>query len=279
MAHGREDPPLDREALTPARWRILALDTGTSTLDKSMLTYTRGAGTAIPIPRVMWVLTGPTTIVVDTSVARGGRSEEFIGEDLERRPDQEPANALRTAGVDPQDVELVVLTHLHWDHAGNCDLFPDARIVVQRSELRYAIAPGRFFRRSFLAPESGWGVPPYLSPNIETVDGEVELAPGLRVVPAPGHTPGSHAVIADTELGRFCIAGDAISLYENIEEDIPPGFHVDVDAAMDTLDRLRGKADHFLPGHDYDVFTDGPVTEIGRVHAARPRPRGGPIRE
>jgi glyoxylase-like metal-dependent hydrolase (beta-lactamase superfamily II) len=225
------------------------------------------------------VLQGPTTIVVDTSVAPGGRSEEFIGEDLQRRSDQQPANALRAAGVDPQDVELVILTHLHWDHAGNCDLFPDARVVVQRSELRYAIAPGRFFRRSFLAPESGWGVPPYLQPNIETVDGEVELAPGLRVVPSPGHTPGSHSVIADTGHGRFCIAGDAISLYEKIERDIPPGFHVDVDAATDTLDRLRAKADHFLPGHDYEVFSDGLVTEIGRTHASRQTPRPSLLRE
>ena len=129
-----------------ALWRILALDTGTSTIDKSMLTYTRDAGTPVSIPRVMWVLTGPTTIVVDTSVATGGRSEEFIGEDLVRSPGQEPANALREAGVDPCDVEIVVLTHLHWDHAGNCGLFPDARVVVQRDELRYAISPGRFER-------------------------------------------------------------------------------------------------------------------------------------
>ena len=245
--------PVDELPTTPPQWTILALDTGTSMLDKSMLTYTRGAGTTIPIPRIMWVLQGPTTIVVDTSVAPGGRSEEFIGEDLQRRPDQEPANALRAAGVDPKDVELVILTHLHWDHAGNCDLFPDAKIVVQQSELRYAISPGRFFRRSFLSPESGWGVPPYLQPNIETVDGEVELAPGLRVVPSPGHTPGSHSVIADTEHGRFCIAGDAISLYENIERDIPPGFHVDVDAA---------------DGHAR------PAPREGRPLPARPRLRG-----
>src|SRR5512134_1348680 len=100
------------EPSTLRPWRILALDTGTSRLDKSMLTYTRDAGTSIAIPRIIWVLQGPTTIVVDTSVAPGGRSEEFIGEDLQRRPDQEPANALRAAGVDPRDVELVVLTHL-----------------------------------------------------------------------------------------------------------------------------------------------------------------------
>ncbi len=175
------------------QWRILALDTGTSELEQSMLTYTVGFGQTVRIPRVMWVIQGPTTVVVDTSVPMHGRSNEFIGEDFSRSAAQEPANALRDAGVDPKDVELVVLTHLHWDHAGNCDLFPDARVLVQQQELRYAVAPGRFFRKSFLAPMSGWPAPPYLLPNLETVDGEVELAPGLRLVRAPGHTPGSQA--------------------------------------------------------------------------------------
>ena len=94
-------------------------------------------------------------------------------------------------------------------------------------------------------------------------------------MPTPGHTPGSQSIIAETEHGRFAIAGDAIMLYENIERDIPPGFHVDVDAAVESLDRLRSKADHFLPGHDYEVFTEGKgrPTQIGPRHASRPTPR------
>ncbi|MBX3030608.1 MAG: N-acyl homoserine lactonase family protein [Chloroflexi bacterium] len=252
-------------------WRITALDTGTSHLDQSMLTYTVGVGTVVRIPRVIWVLQGPTTVVVDTSVPMRRRPSEFIGEEFSRSRAQEPANALRDAGIDPRDVEHVVLTHLHWDHAGNCDLFPEARVVVQREELRYAIDPGRFFRKSFLSPRSGWGTPPWMLPNIDTVDGLTELAPGLRLVPTPGHTPGSQALVADTEHGSFCIAGDAISLYANIEQDIPPGFHVDVDDAVDSMDRLRGLADHFLPSHDYEVLSSGLITPIGASHAARPR--------
>ena len=254
-----------------ATWTIHALDTGTSMLEQSMLTYTDGVGTVARIPRVMWVLRGQTTVVVDTSVPAGPRAAAFIGEPLERSSGQEPPNALHLAGVDPLDVELVVLTHLHWDHAGNCDLFPDASILVQEAELRYAISPGRFFQKSFLAPQSGWGVPPYLVPNLETIPGERVIRPGLRVIPAPGHTPGSQAVVVDTAHGSFCIAGDAISTYRNIDADLPPGFHVDVDASMDSMDRLRAAADHLLPSHDYAVFTDGPITEIGAAHAA---PRG-----
>jgi glyoxylase-like metal-dependent hydrolase (beta-lactamase superfamily II) len=253
------------DAATP-RWTIHAVDTGTSTLDASMLTYTHGAGTIVRIPRVIWIVRGPTTVVVDTSVPPGARPSEFIGEVLDRTPDQEPANALRLAGLDPKDVEYVVLTHLHWDHAGNCDLFPDATVLVQDAELRYAIAPGRFFRKAFLAPTSGWGTPPYLVPNLRTLTGEQDLLPGLRVVRAPGHTPGSQALVVDTEHGSFAIAGDAVCTYENIDRDLPPGYHVDVDASMESLDALRGAADYLLPSHDYAVFTDGPVSEVGPKH-------------
>src|SRR5215207_8954014 len=98
-------------AATP-QWTIQAVDTGTSTLDASMLTYTVGAGTLVRIPRVIWIVRGPTAVVVDTSVPPGSRPSEFIGEVLERTTDQEPANALRLAGLDPRDVEYVVLTHL-----------------------------------------------------------------------------------------------------------------------------------------------------------------------
>jgi len=252
-----------------ATWVIHALDTGTSLLDQSMLTYTVGVGTVVRIPRVIWVLRGPTTVVVDTSVPAGPRAAAFIGEPLERSSSQEPPNSLHLAGVDPLDVEFVVLTHLHWDHAGNCDLFPEASVLVQDAELRYATSPGRFFRKSFLAPSSGWGTPPYLVPNLGTVTGEREIAPGLRVIPAPGHTPGSQAVVVDTAHGSFCIAGDAISTYRNIDSDLPPGFHVDVDAAMESMDRLRAAADHLLPSHDQAVFTGGPVTEIGAAHTFR----------
>lgn len=251
----------------PPQWTIQAVDTGTSTLDASLLTYTLGAGTIVRIPRVIWVVRGPTTIVVDTSVPPGSRPSEFIGETLERTTEQLPANALRLAGLDPKDVEFVVLTHLHWDHAGNCDLFPDATVLVQETELRYAIAPGRFFRKAFLAPTSGWGTPPYLVPNLRTVAGEHALLPGLRIIAAAGHTPGSQALVVDTVDGSFVIAGDAVCTYETVDRDLPPGYHVDVDASMDSLDALRA-AGHLLPSHDYRVFTDGPVTQIGRTHGA-----------
>lgn len=244
-------------------WSIKALDTGTSTIEASVLTYLRHSGEQATIPRIIWVLEGPTTVVVDTSVDPHGQPHEFMGEDFERSRDQVPENALKAAGVSPKDVEFVVLTHLHWDHVGNCRLFPDAKVMVQEAELRYAIAPGRFFRRGYLSPESGWTLtPPYIVPNLQTVRGELELAPGLTLVPVPGHTPGSQAVVVNTASGTHCIAGDAVMTYDNLELDTPPGYHVDVDASIDSIDLMRRRASVILPSHDYRVFRERPVTVI-----------------
>ena len=243
-------------------WSIKALDTGTSVVEASIVSYLSHCGEQLVIPRIMWVLEGPSTIVVDTSVAVDGTPNEFVGEQFERSREQMPKNALAAAGVDPRDVEFVILTHLHWDHAGNCDLFPDARIIIQEEEMRYAIAPGRFFRRGYLSPESGWPVPPYLVRNVQTVRGEYEVAPGVKVVPAPGHTPGSQAVMVDTVDGVYCIAGDAVMVFANLLDDTPPGYHVDVDQSLHSIDSLRRRAKHILPSHDYLVFTDRPVTRI-----------------
>jgi N-acyl homoserine lactone hydrolase len=244
-------------------WSIKALDTGTSQVEASVLTYLRRCGEVATIPRVIWVLEGPTTIVVDTSVNPRGNPHEFMGESFERTREQLPENALKAAGVSVKDVEMVILTHLHWDHAGNCDLFPDARVVVQEAELRYAIAPNRFFRRGYLSPESGWTLPPpFVVPNLTTVRGEVELAPGVSVVPTPGHTPGSQAVVVQTKEGPYCITGDAMMTYDNLKWDTPPGYHVDVEASMDSLDLMQRRAPQLLPSHDYSVFKERPVTLI-----------------
>jgi glyoxylase-like metal-dependent hydrolase (beta-lactamase superfamily II) len=114
----------------------------------------------------------------------------------------------------------------------------------------------------YLSPESGWPLPPYIVPNLVTVRGKREVVPGVTVVPVPGHTPGSQAVIAQTEAGPFVIAGDAVMTYENLEQDTPSGFHVDVDKSMDSLDLLRSRSAQILPSHDYALFRDRPVTLI-----------------
>jgi glyoxylase-like metal-dependent hydrolase (beta-lactamase superfamily II) len=66
----------------------------------------------------------------------------------------------------------------------------------------------------------------------------------------------------DTDQGRYVIAGDAVFTYENLERDIPPGFHNDVDHSIESMEILRRRADHILPSHDYAIFKEGGVASF-----------------
>ncbi len=244
-----------------ATWRIVALDTGTSVIEKSILTYLTDVGTSIRIPRVMWYVEGAHRLVVDTSVESAHVASEIIGENLTRRPEQEPLNALQSIGVEPESIEYVLFTHLHWDHTGNNHLFPHARFIAQRDELRYAYAPSPFFERAFLSPQGGY-VPPFASTKFDLVDGDLELLPDLWILKCPGHTPGSQAIRVRTRQGWATIAGDTIFTYENLEKGIPPGFHVNVDAALDSMKRIAAASDLVLPSHDYSLFRSGGAQEF-----------------
>ncbi|PSR23965.1 MAG: hypothetical protein C7B45_01380 [Sulfobacillus acidophilus] len=236
-------------------WRIIALDTGTSVIEKSILTYLTDVGQALRIPRVMWYIDGPRRIIVDTSAESPEVAEQIIGENLTRTADQEPANALKRIGVRGEDIDYVLLTHLHWDHAANNHLFPNAKFIVQRDELRYAYAPSSFFEKAFLSPQGGY-LPPFLHTRFDLLDGDLELMPGLEIVKCPGHTPGSQAVRVRTKQGWLTVAGDAVFTYENLEKRIPPGFHVNVDAALASMQKIAAISDEVLPSHDYRVFVD-----------------------
>jgi glyoxylase-like metal-dependent hydrolase (beta-lactamase superfamily II) len=94
--------------------------------------------------------------------------------------------------------------------------------------------------------------------RLEVIRGEVEVAPGVRTVPLPGHTPGLQGVLVDTAAGRHLIAGDSVPLYENLETGesgpIPPGIHTDVATCFRSFDRMRAVADVILPSHDLEVL-------------------------
>ncbi|MGI5237777.1 N-acyl homoserine lactonase family protein [Dactylosporangium sp. CA-139066] len=217
-------------------------------------------GTCTDLTFLMYVITGgPHPIVVDTAtydaVTVAGRKHGV----LVRPPAQEPAAALAAAGVDPADVRQVVLTHLHWDHCGNNDLFPNAEFVVQREELRYAIAPGAGDDRLFY-DMLGLGAPVWLAQieRIAAVDGEARVAEGVRVVPLPGHTPGSQGIVVDTGRGRALIAGDTVPTYHHWRERIPNAVHYDLAVYEQTLRRMEALDCHVIPSHDPRVIAEGP---------------------
>jgi glyoxylase-like metal-dependent hydrolase (beta-lactamase superfamily II) len=110
----------------------------------------------------------------------------------------------------------VVATHLHWDHCYNNELFPQAAFLVQRTELQFAAAPYPIFANAYEAPTTGM-TPAYSKTKFEVLDGDLDLADGLKIVYAPGHTPGMQCLLVNTSDGVYYIAGDNVALYKNLE--------------------------------------------------------------
>lgn len=199
----------------------------------------------------VWVVQGHgRTVIVDCGfdadvAARRGRS-------LLRCP----VESLRLLGIDPDTVEDVVLTHLHYDHVGNLDRFPRARFHLQEPDLHFAV--GRHMRHAHLrAPFELEDVVRLVRLNYagraSIHAGVVELHPGITLHPAPGHSPGLQFVRVETARGAVVLASDVSHFYENIESDRPFTIAVDVAAMLDSFERVRraaSSAAHIIPGHD-----------------------------
>ena len=145
----------------------------------------------------------------------------------------------------PQDVHRVFLSHLHFDHCNNIDLFANATVYVSRREWDYARAP---HCDDLFVP---WLIHDLLERRrVELIEGEQTLAPGVRCLPAPGHTPGSYAlVLEETRHGRVVLAGDAIKhAREMLAGRSDMVFDPEADSGT-TIRRLLAMADRLVPGH------------------------------
>ncbi len=174
--------------------------------------------------------------------------------------DRSIAVALRDIGVDPESIDVVVMTHLHFDHAGGCTrrtasgvepVFPRAEHVVQRAELFAAQHPHERNRASYL-PEN---FEPLLSAGLlRTVDGAAEIAPGITVVPTPGHTPGHQSVVIDGGDGKACLLGDVVPTSVHVRVPYVMAYDLDVEATLRSKKALyeRAFAESWLLlfGHD-----------------------------
>ena len=211
-----------------------------------------------PYAMFVWlVLGGERPIMVDT----GPRSIEEINkgiaslvyEPTTQRPGEDILSHLARNDVEPSDVSHLFLTHLHYDHVSNLHLFPNARIVVNKRGWEEANRR----KATWVPGEVLFPLREEWNDRLTLVEDE-EVLSGIRTFWMGGHTPCSQAVVVQTDLGRAAVAGDVVSLYANLDLNIPVGVAESFEECLAAMARVRRESDIILPGHDPDVLNRFP---------------------
>jgi glyoxylase-like metal-dependent hydrolase (beta-lactamase superfamily II) len=233
---------------------VHALDLGTLTVDKSGLTLRRGLGSKVDAPCLGYlILGGQEPILFDSGPCTDPAWGSVHHNPFRRSTAQSLAFALEAHGLAPRDIRKVIISHLHWDHCyGNIEL-PNARFLVQRKEVAYAIAPCPCDAPIY---ETELHPVHFLKAfdRFDIIDGDLEVAPGVHCICLPGHTPGLQGALVETASGRVMIASDHCPLYENYDSLVPTGIIHDLEAWYASTRKIRRLADRILPGHDLRVL-------------------------
>lgn len=205
----------------------------------------------MPLDYFVWLVRGGgVELVVDTGFSAAMARKR--GRDHLRCPSE----ALRLMDVDAARLRDVVISHLHYDHVGNFELFPAATLHLQELEMRYAT--GRYmcsecFRGAFEAEDVVGVVRRLYEGRVRFHDGDAELHPGISLHLIGGHTMGLQVVRIATRRGWLVLASDASHFYANMEQTRPFPIVWSVAEMIDGYARMRALAEspaHIIPGHD-----------------------------
>ena len=237
--------------MTHSPYTIYAVQYARRETTSTELFYGDYHDTPMKMAYFVWALVNDQhTVVVDL-----GFTEE-IGTRRGREFMRCPSVGLAELGIDCASVSHVIVSHMHYDHVGNYDLFPNATFYLQEDEMRFYT--GKYvrhaaFRRSIEVDDVVAMVRYNYEGRLTLVDGVREIVPGVHVHRVGGHTAGLQIVTAQTALGRAVLATDASHYYHNIEKDVPFMVLHDLPGMYDSFERMRELADKpelIVPGHD-----------------------------
>ena len=215
-------------------------------MPKCFWTNQLGWGELFPSITYSWYIEGPDKkILVDTSA----RAELFrFGP---KRNLATPEEKLKQFGLKPSDIDIVIITHLYYDHIGYGAKYSKAKFYVQKVEYDFAMNPH---------PAYGFYYDKRLLENIkfELIEGDQEIVKGVKTVFTPGHTPGCQSVLVETSKGIAGITGFCC-INQNFEPPVPLqtkdniiniGMYYDPISSYDNMLKFRDTCDIIIPNHD-----------------------------
>lgn len=216
---------------------------------------------------MVWLLKGPNgrNVLVDAGFKRPDLIARWKPTNYMR-----PDSAVARAGVTASAVTDVIISHIHWDHFDGADLFPNARIWIQRDEVQHHIdSAGMVLNRAIDGPDAAMLHGLRAAGRIAFVDGDAqELIPGVTVYIGGKHTYQSQYVGVRTAAGIVVIASDNMYLYENLDRQLPIAQTVDAASNLAAQRRMVSLASSprlIVPGHDPAVFTRFETVSVGVV--------------
>jgi glyoxylase-like metal-dependent hydrolase (beta-lactamase superfamily II) len=226
-----------------------------------------GADTSrrLDLAMMVWLLKGSDgrNVLVDAGFHR----DDFV-QRWHPNPFATPSEAVSRAGVSADQITDVIISHVHWDHLDGIDLFPKARIWIQRAEFDYYVdSSGTAKNRTIDAGDAKLLGQAARDGRVMLVDGDAkEIIPGITVFTGGKHTFASQFAAVRTASGTVVVASDNMYLYENLAR------HVPIAQTLDTASNLRAQARMvtlasdprlIVPGHDPDVFVRFPAPGNG----------------
>jgi N-acyl homoserine lactone hydrolase len=231
-----------------AQYSIYPIITGLNATDQGIMTYQRHYGKAIHIPIYVFLLKGGDKNIMIDSGLEDFMVPEGLEEELKLKTEY-LEDGLERLGVKPEDIDIIIHTHLHNDHCENDSLFENAKVYAQKAELEFMKNPHPLDHRYDADYLEGC--------DLVELDGDTEIAPGVRTVFTPGHTPGGQSVVVDTKKsGKVLITGFCCNdlNFPGSGPAVCPGVHTDAVQGWESANKVKamreqGEIDHILPCH------------------------------
>lgn len=234
---------------TIPEYHVTALKMGTLTADRSALVMLTDPGVEVEIPVWAAAIQGNgTRILVDTGI-RDPAWVRQLGQTCEQEADETVQGALAEIGWTPADVDIVINTHLHYDHVGFNALFGHARFYVSAVEWAAAQDPVPT-QRALYAPQEHLLEPLSIFHYRIVSTDFYDVLDGIKLIQTPGHSVGHQSVLVQTSEGVLCVVGDAVNTEDNFTTGMPGGIHVSVADALASTEKIRRYADRTLMAHD-----------------------------